>query len=207
MNVLTITCVPVVLLYRDRSPGACNGCSKYNHCRYDKFRYSADLAHKEYRKELVDARIGINMTYEELKALANVVVLLIKAGQSSYQVITNHPELNISEKTLYNYIENGIFREFGLLGVDLRIKTKRRITKKASNKCKKREDRKYLKGRTYDDFINYVNENDNLSIVEMVPSIITGLPIPLYKHLNFGLTLSCLLYIMKKKHQNHAKRT
>ena len=94
MNVLTITCVPVVLLCRDRSPGACNGCSKYNHCRYDKFRYSADLAHKEYRKELVDARIGINMTYEELKALANVVVLLIKAGQSPYQVITNHPELN-----------------------------------------------------------------------------------------------------------------
>ena len=147
------------------------------------------------------------MTYEELKALANVVVPLIKAGQSPYQVITNHPKLNISEKTLYNYIENGIFREFGLLGVDLRIKTKRRITKKASNKCKKREDRKYLKGRTYDDFINYVNENDNLSIVEMVPSIITGLPIPLYKHLNFGLTLSCLLYTMKKKHQNHAKRT
>ena len=67
---------------RDRFPGACNGCSKYNHCRYDKFRYSADLAHKEYRKELVDSRIGINMTYEELKSLANVVVPLIKAGQS-----------------------------------------------------------------------------------------------------------------------------
>ena len=68
------------------------------------------------------------MTYEELKALANVVVPLIKAGQSPYQVITNHPKLNISEKTLYNYIENGIFREFGLLDVDLRIKTKRRIS-------------------------------------------------------------------------------
>ncbi|WP_370773135.1 helix-turn-helix domain-containing protein [Faecalibacillus intestinalis] len=47
---------------RDRSPGACNGCSKYTHCRYDKFKYSADLAHKEYRKELVDSRVGINMT-------------------------------------------------------------------------------------------------------------------------------------------------
>lgn len=38
------------------------------------------------------------MTYEELKSLANVIVPLIKAGQSPYQVITNHPELNISEK-------------------------------------------------------------------------------------------------------------
>lgn len=113
---------------RDRSPGACNGCSKYNHCRYDKFRYSADLAHKEYRKELVDSRIGINMTYEELKALANVVVPLIKAGQSYYLVITNHPKLNISEKTLYNYIEDGVFREFSFLDVDLRIKTKKEKT-------------------------------------------------------------------------------
>ena len=109
---------------RDRSPGACNGCSKYNHCCLDKFKYSTDLAHKEYRKELVDSRIGINMTYEELKSLANVVIPLIKAGQSSYQVITNHPELNISEKNLYNYIEDSVFREFGFLDVDLRIKTK-----------------------------------------------------------------------------------
>lgn len=42
----------------------------------------------------------------------------------------------IIEKTLYNYIEDGVFREFSFLDVDLRIKTKRR------------EDRKYLKGRT-----------------------------------------------------------
>ena len=130
---------------RDKSPGACNGCSKYNNCRYDKFRYSADLAHKEYRKELVDSRIGINMTYEELKSLANVVVPLIKDGQSPYQVITNHPKLNISKKTLYNYIEDGVFREFGLLDVDLRIKTKRRITKKASNKYKKEKTENILK--------------------------------------------------------------
>ena len=33
---------------RDRSPGACNGCPKYQHCRFDKFTYSADIANKEY---------------------------------------------------------------------------------------------------------------------------------------------------------------
>ena len=141
---------------RDRSPGACNGCSKYTHCRYDK-----------YREDLVDSRTGINMSYEECKAMADIIVPLIKAGHSPYHIVTNHPELNISEKTLYNYIENGIFREFGLLDIDLRIKTKRKITKKASNKYKKREDKKYLNGRTYDDFINYTAENKNLSVVEM----------------------------------------
>ena len=147
---------------RDRSPGACNGCSKYTHCRYDKYRYKADFSHKKYREDLVDSRTGINMSYEECKAMADIIVPLIKAGHSPYQIVTNHPELNISEKTLYNYIENGIFREFGLLDIDLRIKTKRKITKKASNKYKKRED-----GRTYDDFINYTAENKNLSVVEM----------------------------------------
>ena len=152
---------------RDRSPGACNGCSKYTYCRYDKYRYKADFSHKKYREDLVDSRTGINMSYEECKAMADIIVPLIEAGHSTYHIVTNHPELNISEKTLYNYIENGIFREFGLLDIDLRIKTKRKITKKASNKYKKREDKKYLNGRTYDDFINYTAENKNLSVVEM----------------------------------------
>lgn len=152
---------------RDRSPGACNGCSKYTYCRYDKYRYKADFSHKKYREDLVDSRTGINMSYEECKAMADIIVPLIKAGHSPYHIVTDHPELNISEKTLYNYIENGIFREFGLLDIDLRIKTKRKITKKASNKYKKREDKKYLNGRTYDDFINYTAENKNLSVVEM----------------------------------------
>ena len=152
---------------RDRSPGACNGCSKYTHCRYDKYRYKADFSHKKYREDLVDSRTGINMSYEECKAMADIIVPLIKAGHSPYHIVTNHPELNISEKTLYNYIENGIFREFGLLDIDLRVKTKRKITQKASNKYKKREDKKYLNGRTYDDFINYTAENKNLSVVEM----------------------------------------
>ena len=152
---------------RDCSPGACNGCSKYTYCRYDKYRYKADFSHKKYREDLVDSRTGINMSYEECKAMADIIVPLIKAGHSPYHIVTNHPELNISEKTLYNYIENGIFREFGLLDIDLRIKTKRKITKKASNKYKKREDKKYLNGRTYDDFTNYTAENKNLSVVEM----------------------------------------
>lgn len=29
---------------RDCSSGACNGCDKYPHCRYDKFKHSASIA-------------------------------------------------------------------------------------------------------------------------------------------------------------------
>ena len=72
---------------RDRSPGACNGCPKYQHCRFDKFTYSADIAHKEYMADLIKSREGINMTYSELKALADIIVSLIKKGHSPYQII------------------------------------------------------------------------------------------------------------------------
>ena len=40
---------------RDRSPGACNGCSKYNTCHYEKYRYIADTAHDDY-KEIANQR-------------------------------------------------------------------------------------------------------------------------------------------------------
>ena len=98
--------------------------------------------------DLIESREGINMTYSELKALADIIVPLIKKGHSPYHIITSHPELNFSEKTLYNYIESGVFRQFGLLDIDLRVKT-RRISKKDSVKYKKREDRRFLIGRTY----------------------------------------------------------
>ena len=91
--------------------------------------------------DLIESREGINMTYSELKALADIIVPLIKKGQSPYQIITSHPELNISEKTLYNYIESGVFRQFGLLDIDLRVKT-RRISKKDSVKYKKKRRQK-----------------------------------------------------------------
>ena len=51
----------------------------------------------EYMADLIESREGINMTYSELKALADITVPLIKKGHSPYQIITSHPELNISE--------------------------------------------------------------------------------------------------------------
>ena len=79
------------------------------------------------------------MTCFELKKLADIIVPLIKAGQSPYQIITNHPEVNISEKTLYNYLEQGVFREFGLLDINLRLKVKEGSAKKIRQFIKKEE--------------------------------------------------------------------
>ena len=41
---------------RDRSPGACNGCSHWSHCRFDKFQYCPEDAQMDYRTTLIDSR-------------------------------------------------------------------------------------------------------------------------------------------------------
>lgn len=58
---------------RDRSPGACNGCSSNSFCRFDKFIYDAAGADSEYRSRLVDARAGVNLTTTEAKKIASVI--------------------------------------------------------------------------------------------------------------------------------------
>lgn len=39
---------------RDKSPGACNKCSTWSKCHFDKYVYDAESAHKEYQIDLVD---------------------------------------------------------------------------------------------------------------------------------------------------------
>ena len=155
---------------RDRSPGACNGCPNITHCRFDKFKYTAAAAQAEYKETLVDSRQGVNMTEKEARDMAAIIAPLIKKGQSPYTIITNHPELGISEKTLYNYIEGGIFEFSGtnrLISLDLRRQASRKISKKASAQYKKRVDRKFLRGREYTDYQAYIAENPNAYVTQM----------------------------------------
>lgn len=153
---------------RDRSPGACNGCSNWSHCRFDKYQYCPEDAHMDYRTTLIDSREGVNLTVQEAKQMASVIAPLLKQGQSPYQIITNHPELCISEKTLYNYIESDVFHEIaGITVLDLRRQVSRKLTKKKAKTYKKRADRKYLEGRTYKDYKIYLSENPEVFVTQM----------------------------------------
>lgn len=153
---------------RDRTPGACNGCSCWSHCRFDKYQYCPEDAQMDYRTTLIDSREGVNLTSLEAKAMAAIIKPLLKQGQSPFQIITNHPELGISEKTLYNYIENDVFHEIaGITVMDLRRQVSRRISKKKSKGYKKRVDRKYLQGRTYKDYREYISENSDIFVTQM----------------------------------------
>ncbi len=153
---------------RDRTPGACNGCSNWSRCRFDKYQYCPEDAHMDYRTTLVDSREGVNLTSLEAKAMADIIKPLLAQGQSPFQIVTNHPELGISEKTLYNYIEDDVFHEIaGITVMDLRRQVSRKISSKKSKGYKKRADRKYLKGRTYKDYREYISEYPDVFVTQM----------------------------------------
>lgn len=153
---------------RDRSPGACNGCSSWSRCRFDKYQYCPEDAHMDYRSTLIDSREGVNLTVQEAKQMAAIIAPLLKQGHSPYQIVTNHPELGISEKTLYNYIENDVFHEIaGITVLDLRRQTSRRLPKKKAKSYKKRADRKYLQGRTYKDYKAYLSDHPEVFVTQM----------------------------------------
>ncbi len=195
----TIDCPDFVLFKctrRDRSPGACNGCSKNSSCRFNKYSYEPEIAYSDYREMLVDSRVGFNLTTSEAKRIAEIVSPLLKQGLSPYTIIHNHPELGICEKTLYNYIENGVFQIFtGVSSMDLRRQVSRKIPKKHSQAYKKREDRKYLVGRTYSDYSEYMSSNPNSSVVQMdtvYNNESTGPFIQTFKFLNCGVLFAVL---------------
>ena len=66
------------------------------------------LEDRKYKECLSQSRAGINMTRHELHQEDMVITPLIFQGQSPYQIMTNHPELDISVRTLYSYLDKGI---------------------------------------------------------------------------------------------------
>ena len=160
--------IPFKCSRRDRTPGACNGCPNWQKCHFNKYTYCPEDAQMDYRTVLIDSRQGVNLTTSEAKAIADIVGPLLKKGQSPYQIIMDHPEICITEKTLYNYIEGDVFHEIaGITVMDLRRQVSRKISKKKSKGYKKRTDRKYLQGRTYKDYKTYLEENPDIFVTQM----------------------------------------
>ena len=164
------------LSHKCKMPLECNHYRKCVHGRqctpdcpeYSPFRYSPEDAHLDYRSTLVDARRGVNLTVQEAISMASLIAPLLRQGLSPYQILAIHPELNISEKTLYNYIESGVFREIaGITSLDLRRQVSRKLPKKKAQVYKKRADRSYLRGRTYKDYLAYLSQYPDVFLVQM----------------------------------------
>jgi len=180
---------------RDRSPGACNKCPNIQKCHLDKYFYNANFAHQKYRYDLVNSREGINITEAQRDEIANVIVPLINHGQSIYQILSSHKEINLSEKTLYNYIDMGVFKKYGLINLSLKEKVTR---KEFKDKYKKRKQPANYTGRKYEDYLNFIKENVKAITVEM-DTIMNDLSGPYIQTFIFPNTSFMIGFLHKEK--------
>ena len=132
----------------DHVPYVCNGCDK-GHARCTiphKYHYDALFADRRYRETLRDSRSGINLSKKELHHIDEVVTPLIWQGHSPYQIVVEHPELGLSVRSIYQYIELGL-----LTGRNIDLKRK---VKFKARKCHKTQitNREVFHGRLYSDF-------------------------------------------------------
>lgn len=149
---------------RDRTTGACNSCPNIKGCKLDKYFYYATKANEQYLYTLVDSRVGVNLDYPELKQIATIIKPLLNQGQTIYQILENHKEISQCSKTLYTYIEMGLFKEFGIDNFSLKKKVSRRIK---SKKLKKRRQPVNYEGREYKDYLEYVKSHPLEHTTEM----------------------------------------
>lgn len=187
--------------HRDRSPGACNGCNTYRTCHYQKYYYKAENAHNDYKDNLVNCRAGVNATVEQIKTLGNLIKPLLDNGQSLYAIKASHDEIKVSEQTLYNYVEDGVFKDAGvnITCLDLKRQVSRKISKKSKVRYAPRKDRTYLKGRVYKDFEEYLTNKPYANIVEMdtvYNDVSNGSFIQTFKFLRYDL-LFCVYHTEK----------
>lgn len=155
---------PIPCKDRDRNIGVCNNCNKLKSCKLDKYFYFAQEAQKQYEYTLKDSRQGVNLNTSELIELAHLICPLIKKGQSIYTILNNHPEITLCEKTIYNYIEMDLFKDWDVTSLTLKRKVRRKVSKK---KLKKRKEPENYAGRTYTDYLDYKILNSNIPTTEM----------------------------------------
>lgn len=150
--------------WRDRSPGACNKCPKISSCRLDKYFYNYKKAHEDYLYELKDAREGFNLTNIEAKEIAGIMKPLLDKKQSVYQILHNHPEIKKCGTSIYTYIDNEVFKPYGIDYFSLKEKVQRKIPK---DKLKKRKEPVNYTGRKYEDYLKFMIENPDANVIQM----------------------------------------
>ena len=150
----------------EKAPFVCNACPNSKKCRSHKYYYSAEKAQEEYKKILVESRVGIDQTTQEFKLLNKTVKEDVDKGHSFALIIHNHPELKVCERTLYHYQEQG-YLDTKNIDLPRKVRYKKRNKKTTNQDNLKPKELDYLKGRKYSDFLIYLRENQVSYFTEM----------------------------------------
>lgn len=145
-----------------KPPYVCNGCEIRRNCTLEKRLYIAVDAQKEYELVRTEARQGIQLTETDSIRIDSIISPLLKKGQSLHNICINHKdELMYDERTLYNYVDYGIFSAKNI-DMPRRVRMSRRKPKKVY-----KVDKACRIGRTHSDFIVFMQGHPCFPIVEM----------------------------------------
>jgi transposase, IS30 family len=144
-----------------KAPFVCNPCKRrHTRCAFDKQIYSARQAHKEYESLISEAHEGIPLGKEEFYIMDRVISRGIRSGQHLYHILQSN-KLAVSKSAVYRHLQRGYL---SVSAVDFPRVVKFKPRRKKHNDYLP----KALKaGRTYDDFLRFVEENEITSWVEM----------------------------------------
>jgi IS30 family transposase len=119
-------------------------------------------AHEAYRENLVEARVGANITEDGLIALDEVVSPLIMRGQSIHHIVThNADQLEVSEKSIYRYVAGGLLK-----ARNIDMPRVCRIKPRKSKPVEHKVDKSCRIGRTYPEFLAFLETSD-IPVVEV----------------------------------------
>ena len=151
--------IPCPLL--DKAPFVCNGCSKRRqNCGYQKIFYLAKQAQKQYEQTLVEAREGTPLNSQTFWDMDKVISDGVKKGQHIYHILKTH-NIDVSSSTVYRHIRKGYL---SIAPIDLVRAVKFKERRKSNLPSIPKEDKK---GRSYEDFQNYLFLNQLNSWLEM----------------------------------------
>lgn len=149
----------------EKAPFVCNGCPNKKGCRKNKYFYYAKDAENDYRKTLVESREGIDFLNNDFRNMDKIIKEEVDKGHSFYMIIEDHPEFEITERTLYYYQEKGYL---STKNIDLprKVRYKKRKRKTSKSKSERKEQTCRI-GRTYEDFEKEVIDKNIDYYVEM----------------------------------------
>lgn len=143
-----------------KPPYVCNGCPTRNKCSLEKHLYKASYAQKEYELVRSESRSGFALSETELRQIDGIVSPLLIKGQSLHHIAVHHAdELMKSERTLYAYINSGLFTARNM---DMPRTVRMRPRKNVSKNLK--VDKSCRLGRDFSCFQTYTKEHPDLSV-------------------------------------------
>ena len=155
------TCDKLPCPLLNKAPFVCNGCPKRRqNCGFKKIFYLAKQAQKQYEQTLVESREGTPLNSKTFWDMDKVISDGVKKGQHIYHILKTH-NLDVSSSTVYRHIRKGYL---SIAPIDLARSVKFKERRKSKLPSIPKEAKK---GRSYEDFQNYLVLNQLDSWMEM----------------------------------------